>query len=69
MTTYIIRIYRHDSQYPGNVVGRIENIETGDTSTFHSVTGLVNELTSSLGCNSQQEERVQFVVEESAAST
>lgn len=66
MTTYIIRIYRHDTQYPGNVVGRIENIETGDTSTFHSIAGLVTELTDSLGCN-KQEEQVQFVVEGSAA--
>ncbi|MCK4951871.1 MAG: hypothetical protein KAS48_08640 [Gammaproteobacteria bacterium] len=66
MTTYIIRIYRHETQYPGNVVGRIENIETGDTNTFHSIAGLVNELTSSLGCKTE-EEQVQFVVEGNAA--
>lgn len=67
MTTYIVRIYRHENKFPGSVVGQIEDVEAGTNHTFHSIAGLVNELVHSLGCDSS-DEQVQLVVEDVATT-
>lgn len=41
MNTYIVRIYRRDPQNPELIVGRIEDAESGETKTFHTLGELI----------------------------
>ncbi len=41
MDTYIVRIYRRDARDPQQIVGRVEDAESGDRRTFHNVSELV----------------------------
>ncbi len=41
MDTYIVRIYRRDARDPQQIVGRVEDAESGDSRTFHNASELV----------------------------
>jgi hypothetical protein len=41
MNTYIVRIYRRDARDPQQIVGRVEDAESGDRQTFHNASELV----------------------------
>ncbi|HQU17151.1 MAG: hypothetical protein ACYC18_11800 [Gammaproteobacteria bacterium] len=41
MNTYIVRIYRRDARNPELIVGRVENAENGETTTFHTLAELM----------------------------
>ncbi len=42
MRTYVIRIYRQDLDNQENMVGRIEDVESGDERTFNTTTELLD---------------------------
>jgi hypothetical protein len=40
MDSYLIRIYRRSRDEPENLVGVVENIDTGQQHSFNSLTGM-----------------------------
>ncbi len=44
MRTYVVRVYRHDLDDQEYMVGRIEDVESGDERTFNTATELLDVL-------------------------
>ena len=60
MENYILRIYRRDEHHPDRVVGIVEDIENGETTSFRNLSQLIAIVSKqhSLDVESEKLERV-----------
>ncbi len=54
MRTYVVRIYRHDPSNQKYMVGRIEDVESGDKRTFNTSAELMDVLKGVGGLTSEE---------------